>query len=78
MPFVRCRKTRLRATACLALLGTTLPAAAVEPLDTATSPTVAMAAWLTEQAAPACFDIGKECELKAADERGEQIWITIE
>lgn len=41
---------------------------AVEPIDTATSPTVAMAAWLTEQAAPACFDIGKECELKAADE----------
>lgn len=41
---------------------------AVEPLDTATSPTVAMAAWLTEQAAPAGFDIGKECELKAADE----------
>lgn len=41
---------------------------AVEPLDTATSPTVAMAAWLTEQAAPEGFDIGKECELKAADE----------
>lgn len=41
---------------------------AVEPIETATSPAVAMAAWLTEQAAPACFDIGKECELKAADE----------
>lgn len=41
---------------------------AVEPLNTATSPAVAMAAWLTEQAAPAGFDIGKECELKSADE----------
>lgn len=41
---------------------------AVEPIDTATSPAVAMAAWLTEQAAPAGFDIGKECELKSADE----------
>lgn len=40
----------------------------VEPLDTATSPTVAMATWLAEQAAPAGFDIGKECELKSADE----------
>lgn len=40
----------------------------VEPIDTATSPTVAMAVWLTEQAAPAGFDLGKECELKAADE----------
>jgi len=41
---------------------------AVEPIATATSPAVAMAAWLTEQAAPAGFDIGKECELKSADE----------
>lgn len=41
---------------------------AVEPIDTATSPAVAMAVWLTEQAAPAGFDIGKECELKSADE----------
>ena len=41
---------------------------AVEPIDTTTSPAVAMAAWLTEQAAPAGFDIGKECELKSADE----------
>lgn len=40
----------------------------VEPLNTATSPTVAMATWLTEQTAPAGFDIGKECELKSADE----------
>lgn len=39
-----------------------------EPLNTATSPTVAMATWLSEQAAPAGFAIGKECELKSADE----------
>lgn len=49
---------------------------AVEPLDTATSPAVAMAAWLTEQAAPAGFDIGKECELKAADESQECVRYT--
>lgn len=41
---------------------------AVEPLQTATSPAVAMAAWLTEQTAPEGFGIGKECELKSADE----------
>jgi recombination associated protein RdgC len=40
----------------------------VEPLNTATSPAVAMATWLTEQEAPAGFAIGKECELKSADE----------
>lgn len=40
----------------------------VDLLQTATSPAVAMATWLTEQAAPAGFDIGKECELKSADE----------
>jgi recombination associated protein RdgC len=39
-----------------------------EPLNTATSPTVAMATWLAEQTAPAGFDIGKECELESADE----------
>lgn len=40
----------------------------VDLLQTATSPAVAMATWLTDQAAPAGFDIGKECELKSADE----------
>jgi len=39
-----------------------------EPLNTATSPTTAMATWLAEQAAPAGFAIGQECELKSADE----------
>ena len=39
-----------------------------EPLNTATSPTVAMATWLAEQSAPAGFALGKECELKSADE----------
>lgn len=48
----------------------------VEPIDTATSPAVAMAVWLTEQAAPAGFDIGKECELKAADESQECVRYT--
>jgi recombination associated protein RdgC len=40
----------------------------VEPLNTALSPAVAMATWLTEQEAPPGFAIGKECELKSADE----------
>lgn len=40
----------------------------VQPLETTTSPSVAMATWLTEQDAPGAFDLGKECELKACDE----------
>jgi recombination associated protein RdgC len=39
-----------------------------EPLQTATSPAVAMSHWLTEQETPAGLAIGQECELKAADE----------
>jgi recombination associated protein RdgC len=39
-----------------------------EPLQTSTSPAVAMARWLSEQEAPDGFAIGNECELKAADE----------
>lgn len=35
-----------------------------EPLNTATSPTVAMATWLAEQDAPGVFYPGEECELK--------------
>lgn len=37
------------------------------PLHAATSPAVAMAAWLTGQTSPAGFTIGQECELKSAD-----------
>lgn len=39
-----------------------------EPLNTATSPTVAMATWLAEQVELYWFVLGKECELKSADE----------
>ena len=39
-----------------------------ELLNVATSPTAAMATWLAEQDTPAGFAIGKECELKSADE----------
>lgn len=39
-----------------------------EPLQTTTTPAVAMARWLSEQESPAGFAIGQECELKAADE----------
>ncbi|MEY2890511.1 MAG: hypothetical protein RJA98_419 [Pseudomonadota bacterium] len=37
-------------------------------LHTATSAAVAMAAWLTEGAAPAGFTIDRECELKSSDD----------
>lgn len=40
----------------------------VEILNTATSPSVAMAAWLADQEGPAGFVIGKACELRSADE----------
>lgn len=39
-----------------------------DTFSTTTSPSVAMATWLSEQEAPAGFSIGKACELKAADE----------
>lgn len=37
-------------------------------INTNTSPTTAMAHWLTEQEPPAGFSIDRECELKACDE----------
>jgi recombination associated protein RdgC len=40
----------------------------VSLLHTATSAAVAMAAWLTEGAAPASFTIDRECELKSSDD----------
>ena len=41
---------------------------AVQLVNTKTSPSAAMAAWLSEQAAPVGFSVDRECELKAADE----------
>ena len=41
---------------------------AVQMIDTQTSPTVAMSAWLSTQEAPSGFSVDRECELKAADE----------
>ena len=41
---------------------------AVQPVNTQTSPAVAMSAWLSTQEAPAGFSVDRECELKAADE----------
>ena len=37
-------------------------------IDTSTSPTVAMARWLTTQEPPQGFSVDRECELKSADE----------
>lgn len=41
---------------------------AVQLIDTATSPAVAMAQWLSEKEGPAGFSLDRECELKAVDE----------
>lgn len=41
---------------------------AVQLANTQTSPSVAMAAWLSEQQPPVGFSVDRECELKAADE----------
>jgi recombination associated protein RdgC len=60
--------TAARADDILTALVKVLDGFLAEPLDTATSPAVAMARWLTEQDAPEGFAIGKECELKSADE----------
>lgn len=49
------------------------PATVASVVNTVTSPTAAMACWLTEQEAPAGFDIGNACELKAADESGAKV-----
>lgn len=48
----------------------------VEPLNTATSPSVAMATWLSEQEAPDGFDIGRACELRAYDESSAKVRYT--
>jgi recombination associated protein RdgC len=41
---------------------------ALQPVNTKTSPAVAMSAWLSSQEAPAGFSVDRECELKASDE----------
>jgi recombination associated protein RdgC len=48
----------------------------VQPLNTATSPSAAMAAWLSEQEAPDGFDVGRACELRAWDESGAKVRYT--
>lgn len=50
--------------------------ASTEPVHTATSPTTAMARWLAEQEAPDGFEIGRACELKAADESSAKVRYT--
>lgn len=45
----------------------------VEPLQTVTSPSAAMAQWLVDQDAPGSFDIGKECDLQSADESNAKV-----
>lgn len=48
----------------------------VEPLNTVTSPAVAMATWLSEQEAPDGFDVGRACELRACDESSAKVRYT--
>lgn len=47
-----------------------------EPVNTAVSPGAAMAAWLLDQDAPSGFDIGRACELQAADESSAKVRYT--
>ena len=57
-----------RAEDVITLLTKHLPGFGVRALQTALAPAAAMAAWLTEGAAPEPFHLERECELKAADE----------
>ena len=57
-----------RADEVVTMLVKCLEGFTVTLINTATSPAVAMAQWLTTQEAPAGFSVDRECELKAADE----------
>ena len=57
-----------RADAVMSLLVEAIPGLVVAPLQTALSPSAAMADWLSQREAPSGFSIDRECELKAADE----------
>lgn len=48
----------------------------LENLNTNSSPSTAMGQWLAEQEAPDGFDIGKSCELQAADESSAKVRYT--
>ena len=57
-----------RADEVVTMLVKCLEGFTVTLINTATSPAVAMAQWLTTQEAPSGFSVDRECELKAADE----------
>jgi recombination associated protein RdgC len=57
-----------KADEVLGLLVKCLDGLALSLVNTAVSPTAAMAEWLVSQEPPAGFSVDRECELKAADE----------
>ena len=57
-----------RADKVVTLLVEALPGLSVSLLNPATSPQACMAHWLKEQEPPEGFTVGRECELKSADE----------
>lgn len=57
-----------KADDAMTLLTQCVPGLEVKPLDTRTSPAVAMAQWLISQEPPAGLTVDRECELKAPDE----------
>jgi recombination associated protein RdgC len=57
-----------KADEVVSLLVECLAGLSVMPINTNTSPVVAMSEWLTSQEPPQGFSVDRECELKAADE----------
>ena len=60
--------SQARADEVITALVKALPGLVVTPVQTATSPAVAMAEWLSSREAPAGFTVDRECELKAGNE----------
>lgn len=57
-----------RADEAITALVTAIDGLAMEPIDTQTAPSTAMAQWLSTHDAPPGFSVDRECELKASDE----------
>lgn len=60
--------SRARVDEALTALVKSFDGLALQLVNTQTSPAAAMAYWLASQDAPVDFAVGRECELKAADE----------
>lgn len=60
--------SQARADEAITALVTAIDGLAMEPIDTQTAPSTAMAQWLSTHDAPPGFSVDRECELKASDE----------